>query len=145
MSRIALICANFYPEITDQLHGGAAQYLYAKGLRQVERIDLPGAFEIPGAIAMLHTQMKADGYIALGCVVRGETSHYDHVCNETMRGLMHLSVEKFVPIGNGILTCNDRAQAWARASRDQGNKGEAAAIACLEMIKMKSDMLHDNV
>ena len=80
---------------------------------------------------------KYDGYIALGCVIRGETTHYDYVCGESARGLMFLSTDRRLALGYGILRFENEAQALARANRNEGNKGRDAAIACLEMLKLR--------
>jgi 6,7-dimethyl-8-ribityllumazine synthase len=95
---------------------------------------VPGAFEIPGAIAL--AAGRYDGFVALGCVIRGETTHYDYVCGESARGLMDLSVHKKVAIGYGIVTVNNVDQAWARAATDRGDKGGDAAHACLAMVAL---------
>jgi len=108
---------------------------------------VPGAFEIPGAIAMaakamiVHPhQFRYDGYLALGCVIRGETTHYDLICTESARGLQNLAVRQALAIGYGILTVENDAQAWARASveNQNHNKGADAARACLAMIALRS-------
>ena len=98
-----------------------------------------GVFELPAAIAMAHSGQpgRYDGYLALGCVIRGETTHYDYVCNESARGLMDLSVQHHLAIGYGVVTVENEAQAWARASRDKKNKGKDAAAACLRMIALR--------
>ena len=115
---MALVEARFYEEISDELAAGALAALKAAGAT-VERISVPGALEIPAAIAMLAARparagRRPDGYVALGCVIRGETSHYDIVAGESSRALMDLAVERRLAIGNGILTVEDERQAWAR-------------------------------
>ena len=95
---------------------------------------VPGAFEIPGAIAL--AAGRYDGFIALGCVIRGETTHYDYVCGESARGLMDLSVHKKLAIGYGIVTVDTMEQAKARAFTDRGDKGGDAAHACLAMVAL---------
>ncbi len=99
---------------------------------------VPGALEIPPAIARLHASMHTtyDGYIALGCVIRGETSHYDTVCNESARGIMNLGVYERIAIGNGILTVESRGQALARADTQQSNKGAGAVQACMVLLAL---------
>ena len=99
-----------------------------------ERIAVPGAFEIPGAIAL--AAGRYDGFVALGCVIRGETTHYDYVCGESARGLMDLAVRERLAIGYGIVTVNNADQAWARAAIDRGDKGGDAAHACLAMVAL---------
>ena len=104
----------------------------------MNRVFVPGAFEIPAAIAHAAREPAAyDGFVALGCVVRGETSHYDYVCGESARGLMDLSVREGLAIGYGILTVETLAQAEARADPARGDKGGEAARAALAMIALK--------
>ena len=139
---ILVVEARFYEAIGDALFQGAEEALNAAGAT-FERITVPGAFEIPAAIShsLIQQDMndahRFDGYIALGCVIRGETSHYDYVCGESARGLMQLSIEYGLALGNGILTVENEDQAWARASRDRKNKGGEVANACLAMINNK--------
>ena len=103
----------------------------------LDRVFVPGAFEIPGAIAHAARSKAYDGFVALGCVVRGETSHYDYVCGESARGLMDLSIRKRFAIGYGILTVENIAQAEERADPARGDKGGEAVRACLAMIALK--------
>ena len=104
---------------------------------------MPGALEVPTAIALAEeagrfpTAPRYDGYVALGCVIRGETTHYDYVCEESARGLQDLALRHDLAIGYGILTVEDDEQAWARASVDDVDKGGVAARACLAMIDLK--------
>ncbi len=135
-ARILIATARFYDEITRELEAGATEE-FAKAGASVETISVPGAFEIPGVIAMAADSAKYDGYVALGCVIRGETSHYDYVCAESARGLMTLAVERRLAIGYGILTVENRDQAWVRADREQKNKGRDAAEACLAMLDLR--------
>jgi 6,7-dimethyl-8-ribityllumazine synthase len=101
---------------------------------------VPGALEIPAAIAMASIGGRHfDGYVALGCVIRGETSHYDTVCNESARGLMDLSLADGLAIGNGILTVENEDQAWARADAARKDKGGDAARAALAMAALKQE------
>ena len=102
-----------------------------------ERIVVPGAFEIPAAIALGADTGRFQGYIALGCVIRGETTHYDYICGESARGLMDLSVQRRLAIGYGILTTETRDQALERARVDRKNKGADAARACLAMVSLQ--------
>ncbi|MGK2285905.1 6,7-dimethyl-8-ribityllumazine synthase [Pedomonas sp. V897] len=130
---ILIVEARFYEDVADELVVGAIQTLEAAGATW-DRIAVPGAFEIPGAIAMAARSGKYDGYVALGLVVRGETTHYDYVCEESARGLMDLAVRERLAIGYGILTTENFRQAWERARVGQGNKGRAAAEAALTMV-----------
>jgi len=134
---LLLGAAPFYEEITEERLRGARAERDARGVGH-ETFEVPGAFEIPGVIAQAEAaQAGFDGYIALGCVIRGETSHYDYVCGESARGLMDLSV-KGVAIGYGILTVENIKQARVRSMVDEKNKGRDAADACLTMIEARS-------
>lgn len=143
--RVLLATARFYPDIADALAAGAQAVLDAAGA-EVEAVDVPGAFELPAAIAFAAGAMgsggqiappRYDGYVALGCVIRGETAHYDHVCRESAHGLARLSVDRRLAIGYGVLTVDTREQAWARAAPDRGDRGGAAARACLAMLALR--------
>jgi 6,7-dimethyl-8-ribityllumazine synthase len=133
-SHVLVLEARFYGEICDELVKGATAAIERAGSTW-ERITVPGALELPGAIAMAHATKRYDGYVALGCVLRGETSHYDIVANESARGIMDLTL-RGCAIGNGILTCENEAQAWARARVSEMNKGGSAADAALAMIAL---------
>ena len=136
-TRALIIAAPFYEDITEQLVEGATAYLKEQGA-SVEVIEVPGAFEIPGVIAMAEQgQTPYDAYVGLGCVIRGETSHYDYVCGESARGLMDLSLQG-VCLGYGILTVENIRQARVRAHVDQKNKGKDAAEAALKMLAFKN-------
>jgi len=139
--RILIVEARFYDDISDALLEGAKTALeLAEAGYDV--VTVPGALEIPAAIAFAldgaeDEGIEYDGFVALGCVIRGETYHFDIVANESARALMHLSVEESIAIGNGILTVENEAQAWARARRSEGDKGGAAARAALTMLALK--------
>ncbi|WP_408068547.1 6,7-dimethyl-8-ribityllumazine synthase [Vineibacter terrae] len=135
-ARVLIVEARFYEELANELAAGALAELSRHGVAG-ERLAVPGAFEIPGAIAMAADSGRFDGFIALGCVVRGETSHYDYVCGESARGLMELTVQRRLAIGYGILTVENDAQAWARARRSEGDKGADAAYAALSMMALR--------
>jgi 6,7-dimethyl-8-ribityllumazine synthase len=134
-ARILIVAARYYAAVVDELIAGATAEIVRCG-GEVEVLDVPGAFEIPGAISMATTTESFDGFIALGCVIRGETSHYDYVCGESARGLMDLSIHDLLPIGYGILTVETEDQARVRADRAQGDKGGEAAHACLSMLAL---------
>ncbi len=136
MTHVLIVTSPYYADISDELVKGATAYLEQYGM-EYEIINVPGAFEIPGAIRMALGADKFDGFIALGCVIRGETSHYDYVCGESARGLQQLATEHAVPIGYGILTVENKEQAWVRAAIDQKNKGRDAAEACVQMMQLK--------
>jgi 6,7-dimethyl-8-ribityllumazine synthase len=135
MMRVLIVEARFYPEISDMLYDGAVQALDVADV-QSERITVTGALEIPAAIAMAADHY--DGFVALGCVVRGETYHFEIVANESARGLMDLAVHKGLCIGNGILTCENEEQALRRADRQDLDKGGDAARACIAMMALRS-------
>lgn len=138
-SRILIVAGDFYTDIADALIDGAT---IALETCDIDVMRVPGAFEIPGVIAMAaRSDAPYDGYIGLGCVIRGETSHYDYVCGESARGLMELSLEGHA-IGNGILTVENREQALVRAIKK--NKGRDAAQACLAMIAAKKRCLGES-
>jgi 6,7-dimethyl-8-ribityllumazine synthase len=144
--RILIIEARYYQALSDALLQGAADALTAYGA-DYDVVSVPGAFELPAAIALADeggkrpAGVRYDGYVALGCVIRGETTHYDYVCGESARGLMELSINKGLPIGYGVLTVEDEAQAWARARVSEGDKGGFAARACLDMIGLRRRLL----
>ncbi len=143
MPHLLIIEARFYDDIADELLRGAVGALERAGATY-ERVTVPGALEIPAALAMAMEAVEAgnaeyDGYVALGCVIRGETTHYETVSNESARGLMDLAMDEAIAIGNGILTVENDEQAWARARVDGGsNKGGAAAEAALRMIALRA-------
>lgn len=141
---LLIVEARFYAEIADEMYRGAEAVLRDRNAT-IDRIEVPGAFEIPGAIRLALKSMELvggrrryDAFVGLGCVIRGETTHYDYVCTESARGLMDLAVNHAVALGYGILTCENKDQAWARAAVDQGNKGAKAAEAALAMLDIKS-------
>ena len=133
-AHILIVEARFYGDLCDELAKGAIAATERAGATW-ERIAVPGALELPAVVAMASTTEKYDGYVALGCVLRGETTHYDIVANESARGLMELSLEGLC-IGNGILTCETEAQAWTRAKVSEMDKGGGAAEAALAMIRL---------
>jgi 6,7-dimethyl-8-ribityllumazine synthase len=135
--RILLVEARYYGHIADELLRGAIGALDRAGIAH-ELVTIPGAFEIPGAIQFAHLSRQGfDGYVALGCVIRGETSHYDLVCGECARGIQELTVRERLAIGFGVLTVENEAQALARARVDKKDKGGEAVRACLAMIELK--------
>ncbi|MDA9639846.1 6,7-dimethyl-8-ribityllumazine synthase [SAR116 cluster bacterium] len=139
-----IIEARFYEKLADAQVDGAERALKAAGASW-ERISVPGALEIPAAIAFAESGTRHyDGYIALGCVIRGETTHYDIVCTQSARALMDLSVADNLAIGNGILTVENEDQAWDRADHTRKDKGGGAAQAALEMAQLKKAMALDD-
>jgi len=138
---LLVIEARFYDDLADALLEGAVKALERAGATW-ERVTVPGALEVPAALAMALEAMEAglkdyDGFVALGCVIRGETAHFDIVAHESARGLMDLAVDEALAVGNGILTVENDEQAWARARVDGQNKGGAAAQAALAMIALR--------
>ncbi len=137
MLHILIVEARYYEAISDSLLDGAVAALQ-KGGAKVTKLTVPGALEIPHAIAYAEAgPQKFNGYVALGCVIRGETTHYDYVCQESARALMDLAVKDCLAIGNGIITVENEDQAWARAKVDQKDKGGFAANAVLKMISVR--------
>lgn len=135
-AHVMIVEARFYEPLADELVRGAVATL-EKGGATYERFAVPGAFEIPAAISFAIASGRFDGYVALGCVIRGETSHYDHICEESARGLGELALRHNAAIGYGILTVENEEQAWVRARVSDGNKGGDTAHACLAMIDLK--------
>ena len=133
MTRILIVEARFYPEISDALYEGAASALGSEVA--VDRITVPGALEIPAAIRLAASHY--DGFVALGCVIRGETYHFEIVATESARGLMDLMVREGLCIGNGILTVEHEEQALHRARSGELDKGGDAARACLALVALK--------
>lgn len=139
--RVLIVEARFYDDIADELLSGATAAL-EKAEARYDVITVPGALEIPPVIAIAldaaeHGGEPYDAVVALGCVIRGETGHYDIVAGESSRALMDLSVARRIPLGNGILTVENEAQAWARARVSDMNKGGGAADAALAVIEIK--------
>ena len=138
--KILVIEARFYDKISDALLEGALDVLQ-KAKVEITKVTVPGALEIPHVISMAEAAGSGfDGYVALGCVIRGETTHYDYVCQESARAIMDLAVNQQLAIGNGIITVENDNQAWARASKEKKDKGGFAANAALKMIKIRSEL-----
>jgi 6,7-dimethyl-8-ribityllumazine synthase len=135
-AKLLLVVSPYYRGVADMVQRGAEAVAEQAGAT-LDRIFVPGAFEIPAAIAHASKSGLYDGFVALGCVVRGETSHYDYVCGESARGLMDLTVREGLAIGYGILTVNTLAQAEERADPRRGDKGGESARAALAMIALK--------
>jgi 6,7-dimethyl-8-ribityllumazine synthase len=135
MSTILLVEARFYPHLNDMLLEGARGAIEAAGHTH-ETITVPGALELPGAIALAADSSKYDAYVALGVVIRGETYHFEIVAGESARGLMALTMDGLA-VGNGILTVENEAQAVVRCDPSQLDKGGAAARAALAMYDLR--------
>ena len=140
MKKILVVSANFYDKISAMLLEGATKKIIEMGY-DFEVIEISGAFEIPTVIAIAKDSKKYDGFVALGCVIRGETTHYDYVCLESARGLNELAFKEKLAIGYGTITVENEAQAIARADINQKNKGGFAAQVCIEMMKIKEKFL----
>ncbi|MDZ4365245.1 6,7-dimethyl-8-ribityllumazine synthase [Brevundimonas sp.] len=139
--RVLIVEARFYDDLADALLDGATDALRALGAT-FDVVTVPGALEVPPAIALAEeagrypTAPRYDGYVALGCVIRGETYHFEIVSDQSAAGIMSLGI-KGLAIGNGILTVEDEDQAWARARISEGDKGGGAARACLDLIALR--------
>ena len=154
--KVLIVEARFYDDLLDELEKGAVEYLQREGV-EYDIVHVPGALEIPGAIAMAEAADAAvaelltdegmeppppryDAYVALGVVIRGETYHFEIVANESARGIMELTLQG-VAVGNGVLTCENREQAQVRAAPEQKNKGADAARTAVEMARLKQKFL----
>ncbi len=137
--QVLIVEARFYEDIADELARGACEVLDKAGIGYT-RLPVPGVFEVPAAtlFALGSAAGRYAGVIALGCVIRGETDHYEHICREASRALMDISLDPGLPLGFGILTCETLTQAAVRAAVDKKNKGAVAAQACLKMMEIKN-------
>jgi 6,7-dimethyl-8-ribityllumazine synthase len=136
-----IVEADFYKDLAEAQRKGAIAVLEAAGASYTV-IAVPGALEIPAAIAFASNGKTAfAGYVALGCVIRGETTHYETVCNESARAIMELTIHQHLAIGNGILTVENSAQAWVRADMSKKDKGGDAARAALVMAGLRDNTL----
>ena len=148
MKKVLIVQAVFYEKISAMLLAGAKAELDRSNV-EYEIINVPGAFEIPTIISMCKDMKNKffksfdqyDGYIALGCVIRGETSHYEYVCTESARGLNNLAMNDRLAIGNGILTVENEAQALERADPAKKDRGGFAAYACMEMMTHRENLI----
>lgn len=137
---LLVIDAPYYTEISESLMEGVKSE-FDKVDATFDYVSVPGVLEIPAALAMaVDSNKNYDGYITIGCVIRGETTHYEIVSNESARAIMDLSVSQRLAIGNGIQTVENEAQAWARAKVSDKNKGGGAAQAALAMIELRKSM-----
>jgi 6,7-dimethyl-8-ribityllumazine synthase len=136
MKKILIISADFYQDISNMLLDGALNEIKKHDFDH-EIIKISGALEIPAIVSMAIKSNQYSGFIALGCVIRGKTSHYDHICQEVMRGINKLAIKYHIAIGNSIITCETKDQAVERADINQKNKGGSAAKICFEMISIQ--------
>ncbi|WP_207538209.1 6,7-dimethyl-8-ribityllumazine synthase [Sabulicella rubraurantiaca] len=133
--RILLIQAPYYAEVVEGMARGVQRVVGETG-GTLDTVDVAGAFELPAALRLALTQ-RYDGYVLLGCVVRGETDHYDHICREACSGVMAITAETGAAVGFGLLTVHTLAQAEARSRDDRHNKGAEAAAACLMQVALR--------
>ena len=138
MARFLIVEARFYAHLNDMLIEGTREALTARG-HEIEILTVPGALEIPGAIATAAESGRYDGFVALGVVIRGETYHFEIVAGESARGIMALTMDG-IAIGNGILTTENEEQAIVRADPAQGNKGAGAAEAAMALLDLKEKL-----
>lgn len=140
MKKILIISASFYSNYAKMLLDGATTQLDKAGVKY-KTIDVPGCFEIPAALSMAINSGQYDGFVTLGCVIRGQTTHYDYVCNECASGINKLAIDKNIAVGFGIITAENDEQAFIRADIKQKNVGGRAADACLTMIEIKNKLV----
>ena len=133
-SKICIITSNFYPKITEMLLSGAMNKLKKKNLFNIVVIKVPGTFEIPIVLSSLIN--KYDGFILLGCVIKGETPHFNYLCKTVFQSIINISVKNKKPVTNGILKCYNKKQAKKRADQNKIDKGGKAADALLSLLKI---------
>ena len=140
-ARIAVITARWNSQVTDGLRDGALRALARHNIQAVEDFYVPGAFELPSAAQHAAKTGRFQGIITLGCVIRGDTPHFDYVCAETTRGIGQVSLTQDIPVAFGLLTTDNLQQALERAGDNNENKGEEAALTVLEMLELFKSML----
>jgi len=143
--RFAIITSRFNEDVTRLMHEAAKATLVEHNVESISEHWVPGAWELPYAAQVLAQQNEFDGLIALGCVIRGETTHHEHIGRAATDGLMRVSLEFTIPIGFGLLTTDTLEQAMARAGGPHGNKGIDAALAVLELAKMERKDLSESI
>src|SRR3990167_3442991 len=145
-ARFAILASRWNPRITDALVDGARQAMQDQGVVEsdIDLVRVPGAWELPVAAAALAATGGYVALVALGCVVRGETRHYEHVADECAKGLMRVAIDYSLPVANGVLAVEDHAHAQSRAGGAHGNKGEEAALAALEMSRLLHKISESN-
>ena len=141
--RFALVVARFYPELAEQLVAGATRIFEAADADAIDVFDVPGAFDLPLAALMAAQTERYEGIACLGAVIRGATSHYDHVCSAAARGIQEVSLRTGVPCGFGVVTAEDMDQALARVGGDKRDQGADAAEAVLALSRVKAEMAGD--
>ena len=136
-AHVLVVRAPYYRDVVDGMAAGAARILAGSGATY-DTLDVAGAFELAQAVRLaLRGPVRYDGFVALGCVVRGETDHYEFICRTSLDGLMHVALQYGIAMGTGLLTVHDLAQAVARSSHDDHNKGAEAAAACLSQVAIR--------
>ena len=139
-ARVAVITARWNSQVTDGLRDGALRALSRHNVQAVEDFYVPGAFELPLAAQRAAKTGRFDAVITLGCVIRGDTPHFDYVCAETTRGIGEVSLNQDIPVAFGLLTTDNLKQAMDRAGDNNENKGEEAALTVLEMLELFKNM-----
>lgn len=140
MGKIAIISANYYENVCNLLEDGAIKTLKENNLDDHEIIYVPGAFEIPSALNFAIGSKKYSGFIVLGCVMKGETEHYDFICNAIFHGITKLTMKHSIALGMGVLTVHNLSQAVERAHCKRQNVGGGAALAMIRMIQIKKQL-----
>jgi 6,7-dimethyl-8-ribityllumazine synthase len=138
--RYAIAVGRFYADLAERLVAGARDTLEAGGAEGIDVFDVPGAFELPLAALYAAESGRYDGVVCVGAVIRGETTHYDHVCAEAARGIQEVQLRTGVPCGFGVLTCETMEQALARAGGDKRHEGRDAAEAVLRMAALRAEL-----
>jgi len=136
--KICIIVSEFYPKISKMLTDGAIKKLKENNIKNYNIIKVPGAFEIPTAVSSLIE--KYDAFIVLGCVIKGKTPHFNYLCNSVFDSLLELTIRYKIPLGNGILTCNNKKQAIERANFRKKDKGGSAVEAMITVLKIVTDV-----
>src|SRR5687768_12746805 len=138
--RIAIVVSEWNPEITEALYRGASETLLSNGCREknIIRVSVPGSFELPSAAQFVAKSKKVDAIICIGCVIQGETRHFDFICDAVANGIVQVSLKFDLPVIFGVLTTNNIEQAKARAGGEHGNKGVEAAVTAIKMVSMKN-------
>ena len=136
--KLAVVVSKFNPIITKSLKKSAIDYFISKGgdLNKIDIYTVPGAFEIPGTVSQIIKKKKADIIIALGCIIKGETPHFDFIATETSRALMKMILQHDIPIGFGVLTTDNMKQAIERSKKDERNKGREAIAAAIDVYEI---------
>ena len=140
--KVAIVVSEWNPEITEALYNGAVETLTGYGCKakNISRINVPGSFELPSAAQFIAEKKKVDAIICIGCVIQGETRHFDFICDAVANGIVNVSLKYNLPVIFGVLTPNNMQQAKARAGGKHGNKGVEAAVTAIKMAAMKKSL-----